>query len=256
MKNKTLTGILAMTIATANPSFGITAIIAPDQYASLLLNNIQQTAQAVQNVKNQVEQIKQLGEQIDLANITNDILGDYGLGDLADFEKTLDSYKELGSVEDLGSILDGIKVEDIFANTQGGAFETIEAPKVVDEAKYKPHAAVESAYKKAVETQKRVKENNVALGTEAADQREAASTAVDEATYAEHIDKAEAAEAAIERNNQEALAAVANARAVKTAADMHEKKREKAMNDRAREAAREENKSASEAFQAETIRIR
>ena len=247
MKTTLLFGLVSVSLMS--PGSAVWAQIESSQYSRLLSNNVTQSLQAIENVKKQIEQIKQLKDQISLDQIRNDILGEYGLGDITDFEKTLDSFRGLGNVDSLDSILGKIKVDDIWKNTSGGAFAPVEPPKSVDKTKYQSHAAAESAFKASMETQARVKKENVDLGKEAIKHRELAAAATDEATYQQHIDKAEAADMAIDRNNELSQASVDNALAMHAAAEMDDRKREKAENDRAREKAREDNKAMSDAFQ-------
>lgn len=247
MKTLTLFGLLNISLMTSSPA--VVARISSGQYRSLMKNNVTQSLQAIENVKNQIAQINQFKDLISLDTLRNEILGEYGLGNIKDFEKTLDSFRGLGSVDSLDSILGKVDVSDIWKNTSGGAFAPVEPPKTVDAAKYQSHVAAESAFKASVETQERVKKENVDLGKEAVKHRELAAAATDEATYQQHIDKAEAADSAIDRNNESAQASVDNALAMHAAAEMNDRKREKAENDRAREKTREDNKTMSDEFQ-------
>ena len=243
-------------------SHGYTLVVLPAQVAPMDIQELLTKIKMIEQVKNQVDQIKQLGEQIDLAEYTNDILGEYGVGGLADIPKIKDSFEQLEKVQDLSSMLEtiisdeGFDADEIFGNTFNGTFDKVEAPKNIEPGEYKGFATYESALEIAKVETETVRKENIALGKEASELREAAKDATDKATYNQLVDKAKAAEKAIVRNNQRAELAVANAELIAEAAGNHDKKREKALNDRAREKAREENEEASTQFQAEAAKLR
>lgn len=226
MKKTILT--LCACVGLSAQSHAFTARIETGQYAALLQQNIQQVFSAIDQVENQITQIGQLTDQINIDEITNDILGDYGLGNIADIESVIDSYESIGDIEDITSIVSDIEIDDIFSNTSGGIFAAIEAPDEVDNDKYQNHAAVESAFQNAVESQQRLKTENIALADTAKEQREAAAAAPNEAEYQEHIDKAVAAETAIDRNNQQMKTEIQQVAALQAAAENHEEKNAKA----------------------------
>ena len=84
-----------------------------------------------------------------------------------------------------------------------------------------------------MESQQRLKTENIALANTAKEQREAAAVAPNEAEYQEHIDKAVAAETAIDRNNQQMKTEIQQVAALQAAAENHEAKNAKAALDNA-----------------------
>jgi len=220
-------------LLSVSNSYGVIANISTTQYVSVIAENINQVREAAANVQNLKKQLEQFSEELDINKLTNSILGEYGNESIDDIRSIVDTYEAFKDVSDLTDIVDIIEVDDVFTNTSGGIFAEVDAPDIVDEEKYKGHAAVESAFQSAIETQTVLKESNIQLAETAKAQREAAAIAPDEATYQQHIDKAEAAEGAIDRNNAQIKSAIEQVESVQAAAEDNAKKAEKAAFDRA-----------------------
>jgi|GEM_PF-3455747 len=228
-----------------------------NQVRSLIAQESVSAARMIDQVAHTFTQIEQIAAQINEQELLNSILGEYGLGEIGEYQAAYENLNNLGEAVSIDSLLSGIaenipegglSVEDIFSDAFDGRFGTIEAPEEVDTARYQNIRTYEEAFLAAEETSARVTQENVVLAGEAAELRVAASEAENEATYRQLIDQAEATEAAIKRNNTEAEIAVANAEIIAEMVEDREALNEKAQLDKALEEERAAAATARDAF--------
>lgn len=174
----------------------------PKQEAQNALRHMEDLAKQAEQIKNQVEQIRQLTDANDIANFTNRILGQYGINTNLDISKLQNTYQTFRNVGKVDSIEDVTKISRSMREIMGygnGKYAQI----AIDEERAKRYGQVQSTYEAYVKKSAEAKTKRASLAKDYEAAMQDAAEAKNQADRDMAVNRANAAKAALEEVDQE-----------------------------------------------------
>jgi hypothetical protein len=190
------------------------------------IQHIETVAKQINQIQNQVEQINQIKNQVTQATKTNNLIGEFGGGDLRQLRSSLENLENIKNVKSLNDVVRASRSASSIASYDGGGIfgEFKQMPENLSEEDLKKYGANQSAYDNFRAVSDDAKNRNTILADEKKRALERAASATTMAERDNAMAAAKAAQEGIENNNAAVAAAGENVQAVASATAVNDQK--------------------------------